>query len=348
VATTWSLALQQVERDQPAAIELMRMCALLAADAIPEELVIEGAPFLGPVLQPVAADRNKLNEALAALLKYSLLRRDGMTHTLAIHRLVQAVILDELDEETQRLWAERVVQAISQIFPIDEPAPWPQSQRYLAQALVCEGLIQRWNLILDEAAAVLNDAGWYLKARGQYEAAEPLLIEALALGEKKHGVDHPNTNYLLNSLATLYWNQGRYEEAEPLYQRALAITEQTLGSEHPDTAHMLNNLANSYWNQGRYEEAEPLYQRALAIREQTLGSEHPYTAQALNNLANLYRNQGRYEEAEPLYQRALAITEMMLGVEHPDTRTVLENYTALLEMMKQTSPSDVTQTNTHP
>ena len=102
VATTWSLAFEQVEGANPAAIELMRLCAFLAPDAIPEELIIEGAPYLGPVLQPVAADRSRLNAAIAQLLKYSLIRRDATTHTLTIHRLVQAVIKDEMDEETQR------------------------------------------------------------------------------------------------------------------------------------------------------------------------------------------------------------------------------------------------------
>ena len=109
----------------------MRLCAFLAPDAIPEELIVEGAAHLGPVLQPVAADRNRLNEALAALLKYSLLRRDVTTHTFTIHRLVQAVILDELDEETQHHWAERVVRAVRQVFPFDEPAPWPRASAIL-------------------------------------------------------------------------------------------------------------------------------------------------------------------------------------------------------------------------
>ena len=325
VATTWSLALQQVERGQPAAIELMRLCAFLAPDAIPEELIIEGAPHLGPVLQPVAADRNTFNEALAALLKYSLLRRDTTTHTLIIHRLVQAVILDELDEETQRRWAERMVQAVRQVFPFDEPAPWPRSQRYLVHALVCEALIKHWDLTLDDAAEVLNNAGWYLEARGQYREAEPLLREALAIGEKRYGVDHPDTSYLLNSLAVLYWYQGKYEEAESLYQRALAIKEKVFGPEHPSTATTLNNLAILYVGQGKYEEAEPLHQRALAIREKGLGPEHPETAQTLNNLAIVYVDQGKHEEAEQLYQRALAIDEKVYGQDHPEVATDLNN-----------------------
>ena len=185
------------------------------------------------MLQPVAADRNKLNTAIAELLKYSLIRRDATTHTLTIHRLVQAVIKDEMDEETQRHWAERAVQATRQVFPFDEPPPWHHSQRYLPQALVCEELIKEWNLALDEAAALLNNAGLYLKNRGQYREAEPLMQYALTIGETMYGRDHPNTYFLLNNLAILYYDQGKYEEAEPLYQRALAIKEKVLALSIP-------------------------------------------------------------------------------------------------------------------
>ncbi len=222
----------------------MRFCAFLAPDAIPEELIQEGAAHLGPILHPVAADRSRLNAALAALLNYSLLRRDAATHTLSIHRLVQAVIRDEMDEETQHHWAERAVRVVKQVFPFDEPAPWPRSQRYLPHALACEALVKQWDITLDEAAALLNTAGWYLRARGQYQEAEPLQQEALAIGEKQYGVNHPNTSYLLGNLANLYSDRGKYDEAEPLYQRALAIREKVLGPGHPETVRVKENYRN--------------------------------------------------------------------------------------------------------
>src|SRR3989440_490605 len=221
VATTWSLAFEQVERANPAAIELMRLCAFLAPDAIPEELISEGAPHLGPVLQHVAADRLKLNAALTELLKYSLVRRDATTHTLTIHRLVQAVIKDELDEQRQRQWAEWAVRAVNQVFPFAEAPPWPRSQQYLPHAHMCEELIKQWDITLDEAATLLNNAGVYLRTRGQYQEAAPLYEYALNIQEKMYGHDHPDTLFLLNNLANLYSDQGKYEEAAPLYLRAL-------------------------------------------------------------------------------------------------------------------------------
>jgi len=254
VATTWSLAFKNVERANPAAIELIRLCAFLAPDAIPEELISEGAPHLDPILQPVAANRLTLNAALAELLKYSLVRRDTTTHTLTIHRLVQAVIKDELDEQTQRQWAERAVRAVNQVFPFEEAPPWPRSQQYLPHALVCEGLIKQWDITLDEASTLLHNAGVYLRARGQYQEAAPLYEYALSIQEKMYGRDDPNTDFLLNNLALLYWNQGKDTEAEPLYLRALAIREKVFGPDHPSTKEVRENYSDLLQKMGQKTE----------------------------------------------------------------------------------------------
>jgi hypothetical protein len=44
VAATWSLSFQRVERANPAAAELLRLCAYLSPDRIPEELIKEEKP----------------------------------------------------------------------------------------------------------------------------------------------------------------------------------------------------------------------------------------------------------------------------------------------------------------
>ena len=57
VATTWSLSFAQVEKRSAAAADLLRVCAFLHPDAIPEEIITEGATALGPELQ--AVDRTR-------------------------------------------------------------------------------------------------------------------------------------------------------------------------------------------------------------------------------------------------------------------------------------------------
>src|SRR6266567_2328579 len=334
VATTWSLSFVQVQQLNPAAADLLRVCSFLAHDAIPEELILDGATELGPLLATWQNDTTQLDEAIGTLSGFSLVRRDREERAISLHRLVQAAQLLDMDESTRRIWAERTVRALNQAFPHVDFTTWPQCERLLPHATRCVAFIERYRFAFPEAARLLNQTAFYLHERAQYPEAEPLYQRALAISEQALGPNHPDTATNLNNLAGLYKSQGKYEQAEPLYQRALAIREQALGPNHPDTATSLNNLAGLYDSQGKYEQAEPLYQRALAIREQALGPNHPDTAGSLNNLAGLYDHQGEYAKAEPLLKRALTIYEQVLGPNHPTTIVVRANHAHLLESMK--------------
>jgi tetratricopeptide (TPR) repeat protein len=323
VATTWSLAFEKVEQANPLAADLLRFCAFLAPEAIPEEMLIAGALELGPVLAPVASDAFLLDQAIATLRAYSLLARDPYTRTLTVHRLVQVVLRDSLPTETQRQWMQRVVLAVNAAFHHAAFESWPTRERLLPHALVCATWIEQAQITTDAAARLLFQTGSYLYGRVRYVEAEPLYQQALRILEQSLGPEHRDVAYTLNGLANLYAGQGKYAEAEPLYQRASRILEQSLGPEHPDVTYPLNGLATLYQGQGKYAEAEPLYQRALRILEQSLGPEHSRMAYPLSGLASLYREQGKYTEAYPLSQRALHILEQSLGPGHRDVAQTL-------------------------
>ncbi len=324
VTTTFSLAFERVQKQNKAAIELLKLCVYLEPDAIPLEIITEGATYLGAILKLVAIDALQLNLVLETLQAYSLVRYDGERHILSIHRLVQAVLRDVLTTKIRKQWQGRIVRALAAVFPEDTNYALEKCERLLAHVLA----IQTWTKgeikPTRAAAHLLSQTGDYLRVRGQYAEAKELLLQACTLHEQL-GPQHLDLAGSLSNLAALYYHQGKYIEAEPLYCRALAIFEQQLGSQHPDTAQSLNNLALLYEQQGKYTEAEPLHQRALVIREQQLGPQHPNTAQSLNNLALLYERQGKYTEAESLHQRALAIREQALGPQHPETAISLNN-----------------------
>ena len=325
VGATLSLSFGQVQRLHPAAADLLRLCAFLDPDSIPEELFSAVAGALEPALQATVTDAYALDDALAALRRYSLVRRDPASKTLVVHRLVQAILKEQMSEEAQRQWAERAVLAISRIFAdIHEPASWAACQRCWPQALVGVALIDHWGLRSPEAGRLLTRAGAYLqRARGDFAQAEHLLKRAVIIYRRVLGKEHPDLAHCLNKLAVVYRMQQKYPRAERLHLRALHLREHALGPQHPDVATSLNNLAVLYMDQGRNAEAETLCLRGLAIRERAWGLVHPEVAISLHNLAALYHDQGRYEQAEPLYRRVLAIREQALGETHPEVAFTL-------------------------
>jgi tetratricopeptide (TPR) repeat protein len=334
VATTWSLSFEHVEEKNPAAADLLRLCAFLAPDAIPETILTKGAKHLGDQLAPVAADAFLFALAIEALRAYSLLARDPRTKTLSVHRLVQAVTQDSLPTDAAQQWKQRAVLAVSAARPdVDDVKQWPACELWLPHALLCATWIEQEQISTPEAALLLNAAGYYLNERGRYREVEPLYQRALAIDTAVYGPEHPDVATDLNNLAELYRAQGKYEQAVPLYQRALAIREQQLGAQHPDTAQSLNNLAGLYYEQGRKEEAMPLLRRALDIYERTLGEMHPDTAQSVYWLAFIAHQQGDYEQARPLYERALIIYERVLDRHHPQTEALRTHYATLLRAM---------------
>ena len=326
VATTFSLAFERVEALNPAAANLLRACALLASEAIPEEIFREGAPHLGPLL---AAGGASLDQAIGVLHDYSLVQRSAETHTLAIHRLVQAVLRDAMDTPTFRLWANRVVDALEAAWPEREYYTTTGFERLLAHALNCAELIEQCHLTSRAATQLLYQTGVYLADHVRYAEAEALYLQCLHLRERVLGPWHPDVAYPLYVLAELYRDQSKYGEAVPLYQRAIRIWKQALGPDYPELAYPLRGLAELYHMQENFQGAEPLYQQALQIREQALGPEHREVADLLCCLANLSREQGKYSESEALYQRALRLDEQAGSKTHPALSSALQGLAEL-------------------
>jgi tetratricopeptide (TPR) repeat protein/transcriptional regulator with XRE-family HTH domain len=325
VTTTWSLAFAKVEQANAAAADLLRLCAFLHPDAIPEEIIVQGAPELGPILEAVAIDPFMFDEAILQLRKFSLIRRDPQARILSLHRLVQAVLKDQMDAQTERLWAERAVRATNRAFPEVDYTTWQQCRRCLPHARICQELIAQWQIHTPQAAQLLHKAGTYLRDREQYEEAASLLRQALAMREQLFGTTHPDVAQSAHQLASLYWLRGQFEQAEPFFLQAIAIRKQTLGPDHPAVADCLNDLALLYGNQGRYEQAEALYHQALSLYERDPQADSRALANCLNNLAVLYHFEGKYSQAEPLLLRALDIWERRIGSAHPDMTFVLHD-----------------------
>ena len=323
VATTWSLSFQKIEQENPSAADLLRLLTFLDPDAIPEEIIIQGATELGSELAEIGSDPLKVNAIIELLLSYSLIRRTSKVKSLSIHRLVQVVLKDGMDTDTQRLWAERAIRVVNRAFPDVELHTWESCQRCLPHAQICATYMEEYAIAIPEAGRLFNEAATYLMARGSYERAKLMLLKALAVRQEVLGANHPDTACTLNDLGVLYQNQGKYQEAEPLLQKALEIRQQVPGEEHPDVAETFYNLGNLYRAWRKYVEAEPFYLHALHIRKFTLGTDDPLVASSYYGLSKLYYSQEKYEQAEEFCTRALKIQEQCLENRHPALASTL-------------------------
>jgi hypothetical protein len=149
VASAWTISKEVVEQTNPAAAEILRLCAFLAPDAIPDEIFTQGASVLGPVLAPVVVNAVTFDRTIGILRSYSLLTREVDRETdiprHSIHPIMQELLRDEMDPPTQQLWAERAVRAVFQTLPTVE---WPIIQAHVRS---CIHLIEQWNMTFYEA-----------------------------------------------------------------------------------------------------------------------------------------------------------------------------------------------------
>lgn len=338
VYTTFSLSFEKIEQANPASADLLRLCAFLYPDGIPEEILTEGACELGPTLQPVAQDPFKLNMAFAPLRKYSLLHRDPETRMLSIHRLVQMVLKDRMAKDEQHVWAERAVRGVNRTFPdVNDNmhfSMWRRCQRCLPHAQVCIGHIEQWDMAFLEAGRILAQIGNYLNEYDQPDEAEAPMKKSLDILLPIWGPEHPEVAKTLYNLGEIRLFRGPYAQAEATLQQSLAIFEKVLGSSNSDVAMCLNDLGILYHIQGRFTQSELSYKRALDIGKQATEQEIP-TFIILNNFACLYLYQGKYALAEPMFIQALETYEQVVGQGHPRLAYVINNLARLYRDMGQ-------------
>ena len=137
VATTWDIAFNEVKQISHSSADLLNLCAFLASDDIPVELLNSGVQYLPGSLTAVAADPLAFDDAVDPLRRYSLV--EITAETISVHRLVQAVTRDLLDEDEWKKWAEAAVRIVNKAFPSGSddvrtclfvhvycPMPWQQ------------------------------------------------------------------------------------------------------------------------------------------------------------------------------------------------------------------------------
>jgi hypothetical protein len=324
VATTWMLAFERLERTAPGAVGLLRLLACCAPEAIPLRLLLKPRPGLAErlgqevvqLLPPLLEDSLAVKDAIAALRRYSLVSApaDGL---VSVHRLVQAVTLDQMARELAAEWQQAAAAVVEAAIP-DDPDQ-PESWRAFA------ALLPHAQVALTADTRGMQRIARYLGFSGSYVAARDLQQKIAGARQSVLGPEHPDTLSARADLARWTGAAGNWAAARDRYAALLPVAERVLGPEHPDTLYFRGNLA--YWTgqAGDPAAARDLFAVLLSAADQVLGPEHPDTLSGRVYLARWTGEAGNPVSARDLFAALLPVRERVLGPEHPDTLNVRSN-----------------------
>jgi len=372
VATTWLISFNRIQQSAMA-YDLLHFCAFLHADAMPENLLVQGLQGANSEVHGTIDNILEFNRACQVVLNYSMLHRNVTDTQFSMHRLVQLVLKDRLDEQTQRQWTERVVRTVDTVF---STAPAEQIEIYMPQARACARFIKKTTIKSKEAAHLLEQVADAVHERGWYAQARPLYLQAFDAASEQLGHDDPHVLDLMLKVAHAQMDVGEYGIAIIICTRLKNDYERMLGKDHPKIVNCLNSLAFAQMKQGQYVRATETceqafawdqrvqgpdsterattyhiaaqlcsffegmndyawkcYLEALITRKELLGEEHPEVANSLADMGVFCLEQNNLEQAELLLQQALVIRQKTLGYDHPDTAVCLE-YLAVVDRFR--------------
>jgi hypothetical protein len=311
--TTWALSLDRLETDDPAAVQLLRLATHLAPEPIPLRLFTDRPELLEHPLRAAAVDPDALDDAVGSTVRFALARRHG--ETIQLHRLVQAVIRQQLSEDEQSATAGRAVALLGAAHPGDptDPTHWDAYAQLVPHVLAI-GPLSDSNAATRQLAISTVD---YLRIRGDNQKSRLVAEDLLARWRRHLGFDHTDTITLATNLTwALAW-LGNYPVARSLGQDTLQRGSRVLGADHPITLQAAAALIFTFAWLADYEQARKLAEDNLRRCRRVLGSDHWSTLVTAGALALTLARLGEHEQARVLGEDSLDRARRLVGPDHP-------------------------------
>ena len=317
LAASVRTAADKVGNEDGAAMQLLRLCAALAPEPVPLDLLITATSthLLPPSLRATATSPLALGKCVVVLARYGLARAsdDGPY----MHRLTRAVLLDWLDPDARTELSALAAQLLVAARPNDvaNPSWWPNWARLLPHLLALDPA-NSTNRALRQLA---ERAAFYLLSRGDQAAGTTLARQLYKAALADFGHDDLDTLQAAHVLAYAHRLSSNHGQAHALDEETFARRRRILSTDHPDTLVSADHLAFDLNELGRTEEALVLGDDTLKRHRQVLGDDDPGTLGAAHNLARYLGNMGRLNEALALNKDTFARRQRVLGHDHLNT-----------------------------
>ncbi|MGD0559753.1 MAG: FxSxx-COOH system tetratricopeptide repeat protein, partial [Streptosporangiaceae bacterium] len=299
MTAAWKLSVQTLEKNQPQAVRLLRCCAFFGAEPIPRDLLPRGAQALtDKALSELLADPIKLARAIRELGRFALIRIDG--RTIAIHRLIQALLRDELSAEERDAYRDQAHLILSTGAPrnAEDNRLWPRYSELVAHAQ-STGLEQSAN---PEVRRFALDLVRYLYNSGDQESARSFAEQLIEVWED--GTE-PTDRQMLTArqhLGNVERALGHYGPAFAVDSETLTTARDALGEDDPITLVQVSSYTADLRARGDFQQALQLDVESLDRHRRVLGPDHPWTLRVSHNLANDFGLNSQYIRSRDQHQ----------------------------------------------
>ncbi len=180
-------------------------------------------------------------------------------------------------------------------------------------------------------AEAINDLASMLEDNNQYNEAEALFNESLAMMRRLYGNKHPYIATALTNLALLEMKKGDLARSESTYREVLAMQRELLGDNHPDVAETLSKIAFVQYESGNKRQGLATLQQSLKMYQSLFPGDHPEVARIMNRVGFWLTLAGDYGAADRDLRTALDMRRRLLDKTHPDIAASL-THVAILEV----------------
>jgi tetratricopeptide (TPR) repeat protein/transcriptional regulator with XRE-family HTH domain len=352
LAQTFRLSMDRVRAESPIAVDVLNLCAFLAPDGIPKDLLVPRMSDCRPTAMGIARAQLQLDAAIASLRRYSLVHAEPTT--LSVHRLVQAMTREHLSETARLEWLGAAAQLLFSAYPIDggRAQDWASPVTLLSHVLSVAKHTRLLGTDIQDTAftasnhpltsKVIGNLGLVLQSMGAVDQARIQLEYALTIAERNYGLDHPEVARTAHNLATVLQHlqtPADLQSAREHLERALTIDEKTYGPEHSSVAADAAASGSVLQDLHEWSLAGTYLEKALKIDEKLLGPEHPAVARDLLYLGEFLleceeppdRRAGNLAKAHELIERAIDIDGQPLG---PQPGALGDDWNALGRVVK--------------
>jgi tetratricopeptide (TPR) repeat protein len=333
MTAAWSLSVSQLKDKLPEAVELLRCCAFFGPEPIPRDVFVPLADVqnmrphtahphhetaVEPRLGELLDDPILLSTAIRELGRYALAKIDPTSRTIQVHRLVQALLRDELDHKDRTRIRHVVHLLLANAAPKtpDIRPNWARYDELLAHAtpskvILCPNpLVRRFCL----------DAGRYLYASGDPTAARAFLEQIIEQWTQESGEEDRHVLEARRHLGIVLRELGDYQNAFSLNQATLATMTRVLGPDDEETLLLTNSHGADLRARGEFEMARQHDEASHLRHEAVFGAADRRTLRSANNLAVDYGLISDYRTALELHKETFRRTRSSgSGVSAQDT-----------------------------